>query len=87
MGQTAARVSGETPSISSHRAYSLPRVLSGRDRSFSMSSVVDVILGFSRRMRRPVGSDSIVSRSLSMKNGEAVASPSAAIMSIVNFRC
>jgi hypothetical protein len=46
--------------------------------------VVDVILGFSRSIRRPVGSESIVSRSLSMKKGEAVASPRAAIISTLS---
>ena len=78
---TASRVSGETPSISNHRTYSLPSVLSGSRRNFSTSRVVEVIRGLSWRIRLPVESESIVSRSLLMKNGVAVASPSAATMS------
>ena len=44
--------------------------------------MVELILGRSLRILRPVGDDSIASRSLYMKYGVAVASPRAAIKSV-----
>src|SRR5258708_3281277 len=81
MYRTADRVSGVTPSPSSQAAYVAPTVFAGSSRSRGRERVLEVMRGRSRRILRPVGLDSIASRSRYMKYGVAVASPRAAIRS------
>ena len=78
---TGSRVSGVTPSLSNHAAYALPTVFSGNCLSFSRDRLLDVILGLSRKILRPVGFEIIACLSLVTKYGFAVASPSDAMRS------